>query len=483
MIELKVLAVESEGRATEYKISPSPVMLGGKDSYGVEALHLTVPVEWEGCALRVTFTPELCEGITRSVVGDNVVEIDAAITAAPVGKLTVEATNDENQRYFTHSVPYVVYDHEAVGKDIPAPNSDLWQQFVDDTLANANAAKAARDAAQAAEANALQDRDEAREAAQNAAIFAGEAAESAENAKTAADEAGNSAREAEGFAERAEKAAVSANAAEQNAANNANLSNAHAERASSQALAAQKAASEALIYDGNALTAAERAETAAKNASEKAAELSSTAVPAYVTFGTTTYEETLEICKRNVSVYCRYYSYVAHLSVVNEAAGAISFYMHNVAGDDDGLYYFAVSKKLENNGANGWVQNKYTHASKDYVDEKAKSFYAVYGETTYNEIATAFQKGASVYVTQGGEDGYYCVGYLAFISASQAIFCTALPDGRHIHLRLRSSDNYWDSVFHPYVLKDELDKQIGDIETAIDNIIEIQNSLIGGDAE
>ena len=137
MIELKVLAVESEGRATEYKISPSPVMLGGKDSYGVETLHLTVPVKWEGCALRVTFTPELCEGITRPVVGDNVVEIDAAITAAPVGKLTVEATNDENQRYFTHSVPYVVYDHEAVGKDIPAPGSDLWQQFVDDTLANA----------------------------------------------------------------------------------------------------------------------------------------------------------------------------------------------------------------------------------------------------------------------------------------------------------------------------------------------------------
>ena len=189
MIELKVLAVKSDGRATEYKISPSPVMLGGKDSYGVEALHLTVPVEWEGCALRVTFTPELCEGITRSVVGDNVVEIDAAITAVPVGKLTVEATNDENQRYFTHSVPYVVYDHEAVGKDIPAPGSDLWQQFVDDTLANANAAKAARDAAQAAEANALQDRDEAREAAQNAAIFADEAAKSAENAKTAADEA------------------------------------------------------------------------------------------------------------------------------------------------------------------------------------------------------------------------------------------------------------------------------------------------------
>ena len=31
-----------------------------------------------------------------------------------------------------------------------------------------------------------------------------------------------------------------------------------------------------------------------------------------------------------------------------------------------------------------------------------------------------------------------------------------------------------------YYTKDEIDNQIGDIETAIDSIIEIQNSLIGG---
>ena len=31
-----------------------------------------------------------------------------------------------------------------------------------------------------------------------------------------------------------------------------------------------------------------------------------------------------------------------------------------------------------------------------------------------------------------------------------------------------------------YYTKDEIDNQIGDIETALDNIIAIQNSLIGG---
>ena len=36
--------------------------------------------------------------------------------------------------------------------------------------------------------------------------------------------------------------------------------------------------------------------------------------------------------------------------------------------------------------------------------------------------------------------------------------------------------------FKKYVKSDDLTKEIGDISSALDNIIDIQNSLIGGDA-
>lgn len=262
MIELKVLAVEKEGRATEYRLSPSPVMLGGKDSYGVETLHLTVPPAWAGLAIRATFTPELCEGITRLVDDNGELSVDAAITAEPIGKLTLEATG-EGCRYYTHSVPYVIYDHEAVGEDIPAPDSDLWQQFVDQTLDNYNKAAAAAAAAKMAEANAKQheadarqDMTAAKESAENAAIYASNADGARKDAVEAMGSAWQAAGNAEGYAESA-----------QGYASEAETAQSAAETAQS---AAESAATNAMVADGNAQTAADRAEDAADRAEEAA---------------------------------------------------------------------------------------------------------------------------------------------------------------------------------------------------------------------
>ena len=258
MIELKVLAVEKEGRATEYRLSPSPVMLGGKDSYGVETLHLTVPPAWAGLVIRATFTPELCEGITRLVDGNGELAVDAAITAEPIGKLTLEATG-EGCRYYTHSVPYVIYDHEAVGEDIPAPDSDLWQQFVDQTLDNYNQAAAAAAAAKTADAKAMQyeadarqDMTEAEQSAVNAAIYASNADGARNDAVVAMGSAWQAAGNAEGYAESA-----------QGYASEAGTAKTAAETAQSAA-ETEKAKAETAATDAN--TAADRAEDAADRA-------------------------------------------------------------------------------------------------------------------------------------------------------------------------------------------------------------------------
>lgn len=440
MIELKVLAVESEGRATEYKISPSPVMLGGKDSYGVETLHLTVPEKWEGCALRVTFTPELCEGITRPVVGDNVVEIDAAITAAPVGKLTVEATNDENQRYFTHSVPYVVYDHEAVGKDIPAPGSDLWQQFVDDTLANANAAKAARDAAQTAEANALQDREEARAAAEASAFCA-----------AAADE---SAREAEGFAGRAEEAAESLIPfyAEYGATSYDAIAAVH--QSGRCVYAVQK------TEDGNEFVGTLMSVTPSRAtfysslpdgrflcwqvwkgsgtwdsgyAPYAASEELEETKPFYAEYEITKYADVLAAYKSGRAVFCRYYSYVAPLNVVNEGAGTIWFYMHN----GNTLHNYVLTKEDK------WLRNEYYHSA----------FYATFGETSFADIEAAYRAGREVRVIYN----VTCIGCMMLINLDEetrdhnyAMFELVDSNGTIRNVKI-SRSNEWTHSPMPYV--------------------------------
>lgn len=195
----------------------------------------------------------------------------------------------------------------------------------------------------------------------------------------------------------------------------------------------------------------------------------------FVVWGTTSYDDVLSACKSGLPVYCRYYSYVAHLSVVNEAAGVISFYMHNIAGDDDGLYYFAVSQKQ------GWVQNKYTHASKDYVDA-TKPFIAEYGKTNYDEIVNAYHAGNPVYAVRE-DDGIEYVAPLQSVTASRAIFHTSLPDGQLLCWQVWKDSGTWSAGAVPYATETYVNNLVGGIETALDNIITIQNSLIGGDAE
>lgn len=131
--------------------------------------------------------------------------------------------------------------------------------------------------------------------------------------------------------------------------------------------------------------------------------------------------------------------------------------------------------------------------NKKYVDQAVQNvqpggggggvtpLYAIYGETTYDEIVNAHRAGRPVYAVREA-DGVEFVAPLQNVTSSRAVFHTSLPDGQLLHWQVWKDSGTWSQGAVPYATSTYVDGLVGDIETALDSIITIQNSLIGGDA-
>lgn len=274
MIELQVIAVRKEGLATEYRLSPDPVIIGAMDSHYEEKLHLTLPESWAGRTVRVTFTPEMCEGVGFIMdADDRCVPITAAFSgAAPRGVITVEAyevdeTDGETvtHRTFARDVRYRAIPHAAPGE----PPEDITPTQFEQFIANVTAAtKDNADAAAKSAEGASQYADEAEgfaTAAGTSKTAAEEAAQTAAQHKQAAEDAVATAAQSETDAQKAAEAALAAQKAAEGAAAGAASSAGTASSGAAAAVNAQSLAQQAQ-------SKAEDARDAAASSAQKAAD-------------------------------------------------------------------------------------------------------------------------------------------------------------------------------------------------------------------
>lgn len=57
MIQLKVSVETESSGAKKYVLSPENVSLGAVKSSSVETVSVEIPAEWDGLAVRLTFSP------------------------------------------------------------------------------------------------------------------------------------------------------------------------------------------------------------------------------------------------------------------------------------------------------------------------------------------------------------------------------------------------------------------------------------------
>ena len=163
-------------------------------------------------------------------------------------------------------------------------DTNLYQQFLEQSLAARDAALAAQTAAElaetnaeTAETNAETAETNAETAATNAASSASTAATSASSASTSASNASTSASAASTSATNAASSASSASSSATSAANSASTATTQASNASSSATAAASSASSAATSATNAASSESSASTSATNAANSATSASNSA--------------------------------------------------------------------------------------------------------------------------------------------------------------------------------------------------------------
>lgn len=163
-------------------------------------------------------------------------------------------------------------------------DTNLYQQFLEQSLAARDAALAAQTAAELAETNAETAETNAETAATNAANSASSAsssasaaATSASNASSSASSAASSASSASTSATNAANSAAAAASSATSAANSASTATTQASNASSSATAAASSASSAATSATNAASSASSASTSATNAANSATSASNSA--------------------------------------------------------------------------------------------------------------------------------------------------------------------------------------------------------------
>ena len=179
--------------AVKWEFTPSKICLGALNSNKVEKIQLSLPEEWNGYTIRITFLPYRLDPVAVILPPDGKLDVTGDITAAERGKVVVDAVKGE-QITFSTGADYYTYPHPDAGGNPPAYTPDEYQQFVQQIET------AAQNAQNAAEQSV--------NAQKSAAESASQSSNSAGKAKTSAEQAESAAESAENAADRAETAAI-----------------------------------------------------------------------------------------------------------------------------------------------------------------------------------------------------------------------------------------------------------------------------------
>jgi len=175
---------------TEFTAQPHRLHLGAQRAEGVDTLRFALPQAWEGCA--VTLHIKHSDGTLSVPIPldeSGTVAVGRSFTGWPGGEWMLAATDGDGYAAYTRPGRYDVHGILPTDGTEEDPGPSLYEQFIAQVAANANAASAS---------------------AQNAAGSAAEAQKYVTQSRTAARQAASSSTSSSSYASRAEAAALRA---------------------------------------------------------------------------------------------------------------------------------------------------------------------------------------------------------------------------------------------------------------------------------
>lgn len=285
MIELAV--IKTSENPFVFTASPAAISLGAKGANLIDSLHITVPEEWQGKIIKVTFNQNVFRGggkITATLGESMTVPLSADITACS-GDLVIDAQGTDDTQAYSAGCRYTVYDHPDAGgiEQSIVPND--YSQFTEEIKGYRDSAQSSATAAQSSETNAKASES----ASANNSISAADSATSANASKeaaalseanskeseTAADASKSACALSEQNAKTSETAAQNSETAAFNSAAVAQSSEASVSASASAAAQSEANAKSSEISAGSSKTAAQNSATEA-DASKSAAAQSET---------------------------------------------------------------------------------------------------------------------------------------------------------------------------------------------------------------
>lgn len=129
MIEIKVEKIIGEDGESIFKANPNKISIGGMLASYVDKIHITIPDEWKGCAVRITFVPRYAVPVARLIDENGYLDITKDMTIRSRGSIVIDAQNGDYAAYST-DIEYTAYDHQRAGTASGKPSPNEYEQMI-----------------------------------------------------------------------------------------------------------------------------------------------------------------------------------------------------------------------------------------------------------------------------------------------------------------------------------------------------------------
>lgn len=187
---MKIQITPHECGGTEFLAQPHRLHLGAQSAEGIDRLDFVLPPEWAGRA--VTLHIRHNDGtlaVPLALDGSQSVAVGRSFTGWAAGEWMLAATDGDGYAAYTRPGRYDVHGILPTDGTEEEPSPSVYEQFVAQVAANANAAAQSAQTAAASEANAKtalsQTRTSARQAASNSSLASSYATRAESAAKRA----------------------------------------------------------------------------------------------------------------------------------------------------------------------------------------------------------------------------------------------------------------------------------------------------------
>lgn len=160
---------------TEFAVQPHRLHLGAQGAEGVDTLRFCLPEAWEACA--VTLHIKHSDGtlaVPIALDSSGIVSVGRSFTGWRSGEWMLAATDGNGYAAYTRPGRYDVHGVLSTDGTTEEPSPSLYEQFIAQVAANANAAAESAQNAAASESGAktalTQTRTAARQAASNSSL-------------------------------------------------------------------------------------------------------------------------------------------------------------------------------------------------------------------------------------------------------------------------------------------------------------------------